>query len=593
MSGSEYTQASHIGTNKAKVAGLTAEQRQKYARDGWVVVPSLFTDDECDGLIRHMDAVHAGEITVVGIVPPAEGADHLIDADQCHIHDPVCRAFMLHPKLCGPLKDALGGDEPEGIKSHYWWKGSQWSQSWHCDGTALPGCIGVWIPLVDVDEEIGTLALQTGGHLRRKVHHDDLRPGKWAGNRTHSGDPELGARLKKEVFEENEAAGAEEVHIVAKRGAAVIFEGHLWHRGLMGCDPTVFRQVYACHYISRSFKEWPHVLWERIDFDGTTRWSSGDEPTPATRHNARLPRHPAMEFTSSSKHPSLLPTRKDAALQILSKDQADDLDLQGFTVVEDAFSAVEIGQLRDEIDRLEQESVLRLKAQGQQQPSRTITSADQITFTSGLAQQSALARSFCASPFFQKVCHDVLNCDDVRLYHEQAVYKKPWPGRVFPYHQDNGYTFIEPLQYLTCWVALNDATEENGCPWFVPGLFRRGPLLHEFDQSNGGWTISGLRSDDAACVPVKAGSVALFWSLTPHMTGANNTDSVRKAYICQYAPDGYDNRIWDKGANGGRGGPMKGDAAEKAAADEASNFLVLKGTRGVPPPSLGLESRTS
>ena len=30
--------------------------------------------------------------------------------------------------------------------------------------------------------------------------------------------------------------------------------------------------------------------------------------------------------------------------------------------------------------------------------------------------------------------------------------------------QDNGYTFIEPLQYLTCWVALNDATPENGCP---------------------------------------------------------------------------------------------------------------------------------
>ena len=585
MAGSENTQPSHIGTNTAGELGFTSGQRQKYARDGWVVVPSLFTDDECDELIRHMDAVHAGEITVVGIVPQAEGADHLIDADQCHIHDPVCRAFMLHPKLCGPLKDALGGDEPEGIKSHYWWKGSQWSQSWHCDGTALPGCIGVWIPLVDVDEEIGTLALQTGGHLRRKVHHDDLRPGKWAGNRTHSGDPELGARLKKEVFEENEAAGAEEVHIVAQRGAAVIFEGHLWHRGLMGFDPTVFRQVYACHYISRSFKEWPHVLWERIDFDGTRRWSSGDEPTPATHHNARLPRHPAMEFTSSSKHPSLLPIRKDADLQILSKDQADDLDLQGFTMVEDAFSAVEIGQLRDEIDRLEQESVLRLKAKGQQQPSRTITSADQITFTSRLAQQSALARSFCASSFFQKVCHDVLNCDDVRLYHEQAVYKKPCPSRVFPYHQDNGYTFIEPLQYLTCWVALNDATEENGCPWFVPGLFRRGPLLHEFDESNGGWTIGGLRSDDAVCVPVKAGSVATFWSLTPHMTGANNTDSVRKAYICQYAPDGYDNRIWDKDANGGHGGPMKVDAAEKAAANEARNFLVLKGAKGVPPAS--------
>ena len=588
MTSSEQAQPTNLGANTA--IGLTTEQKQKYARDGWVILPALFTAGECDGLIQHMDAVHAGEISVVGFVPPEENADHLIDVDQCHIHDPVCRDFMLHPKLRSPLKDALGGNEPEGIKSHYWWKGSQWSQNWHCDGTPLSGCIGVWIPLVDVDEDIGTLALQTGGHLRRKIHHDDLRPGKWAGNRTHSGDPELGARLKKEIFEENQAAGAEEIHIVAKRGAAVIFDGHLWHRGLMGRDPSVFRQVYACHYISSKFKEWPHVLWERLDFDGIPRWSTGDEPTPAARHNARLPRHPAMEFTGSSKHPSLLPTRKDAPLQILSEEQADDLDHKGFTVVEEAFSATEIGQLREEIDRLEEESVLRLKAQGKQ-PSRKISSIDKITFTSGLAQQSALARSFCASPFFQQVCHDVLNCDDVRLYHEQAVYKKPCPGRIFPYHQDNGYTFIEPLQYLTCWVALNDASAENGCPWFVPGLFRRGPLLHKFDERNGGWTISGLRSDDAVCVPLKAGSVAIFWSLTPHMTGPNNTESVRKAYICQYAPDGYDNRIWDKDANGGRGGLMQTDAAEKAVVNEDRNFLVLKDTKGVPAPSLGPESQ--
>ena len=565
--------------------GLTVEQRQKYARDGWVVVPSLFTADECAGLIRHMDAVHAGEIAVQGIVPPEEGADHLVGTGQCHIHDPECRAFMLHPKLRGPLGDALGGDELEGIKSHYWWKGGEWSQSWHCDGTALPGCIGVWIPLVDVDDEIGTLALQTGGHLRRKLHHDDLRHGKWAGDRTHSGDPELGARLKKEIFEENRAAGAEEVHIVAARGAAVIFDGYRWHRGVMGRDPAVFRQVYACHYISSGFKEWPHVLWERRGFDGTARWSTGDEPTAAAQHNARLPRHPAMELTSSSSLPSLLPTRKDAPLQILSEKQADDLDLQGFTVVEDAFGADEIEPLRDEIDRLEHASMTRLRSE-EQQPSRAITSADQITFTSGLVEQSLLARSFCGSPFFQKVCHDVLNCDDVRLYHEQAVYKKPCPGRVFPFHQDNGYTFIEPLQYLTCWVALSDATQANGCPWFVPGLFRRGPLRHEFDESNGGWTTSDLRSDEAVGVPIKAGSVAIFWSLTPHMTGPNSTESVRKAYICQYAPDGYDNRIWDKNANGGRGALMKVDSTEKAAAHEARNFLVLNGTIGVPPPPL-------
>ena len=44
---------------------ITAEQRQKYARDGWVVLPSLFTAEECDGLIQHVDVAHAGDIAVV------------------------------------------------------------------------------------------------------------------------------------------------------------------------------------------------------------------------------------------------------------------------------------------------------------------------------------------------------------------------------------------------------------------------------------------------------------------------------------------------------------------------------------------------
>jgi hypothetical protein len=40
------------------------------------------------------------------------------------------------------------------------------------------------------------------------------------------------------------------------------------------------------------------------------------------------------------------------------------------------------------------------------------------------------------------------------------------------------------------------------------------------------------------CVPAKAGSIVCFSSLTPHMTGPNTTDGIRKAYICQYARDG-------------------------------------------------------
>ena len=37
---------------------------------------------------------------------------------------------------------------------------------------------------------------------------------------------------------------------------------------------------------------------------------------------------------------------------------------------------------------------------------------------------------------------------------------------------------------------------------------------------------------------VSAGGVVVFSSLTPHLTGPNTTDAVRKAYILQYAPAG-------------------------------------------------------
>ncbi len=38
--------------------------------------------------------------------------------------------------------------------------------------------------------------------------------------------------------------------------------------------------------------------------------------------------------------------------------------------------------------------------------------------------------------------------------------------------------------------------------------------------------------------PVRAGSIVVLSSLTPHRTGPNRSDSVRKAYIVQFAPDG-------------------------------------------------------
>ena len=219
-------------------------------------------------------------------------------------------------------------------------------------------------------------------------------------------------------------------------------------------------------------------------------------------------------------------------LRVITREQAHHYDERGYFVLEGALPTAEVEALTEAIDPFEkrQEDALRDMEGGR----FFIARADEITFTTHLVLRSALLRRFTSSSLFADVCADLIG-PDVRLYWDQAVYKKPGTESPFPWHQDNGYAFLEPQQYLTCWIALTDATEDNGCPWVVPGLHRRGTLAHEY--SDIGFVC--LRDPvDALAVPAPAGSIVVFSSLTPHSTGPNRTDAVRKAYIVQFAPSG-------------------------------------------------------
>jgi phytanoyl-CoA hydroxylase len=240
--------------------------------------------------------------------------------------------------------------------------------------------------------------------------------------------------------------------------------------------------------------------------------------------------------------------------KVITTDQAARYDKEGFFVIERGLGPEEVAQVVDEIDPIERELEDRLRSS---EGGRVfIARADEITFTTHLVTRSERLRSFVASPILADLCADLIG-PDVRLYWDQAVYKKPDTDASFPWHQDNGYAFVEPQQYLTCWIALTDATIDNGCPWVVPGLHRVGTLHHVA-------TDTGLVCLDdppqAIPVPVRAGDVVVFSSLTPHSTGPNRTDEVRKAYIVQYAPDGAEVVKADPGGTVQR---VRADAADR------------------------------
>jgi phytanoyl-CoA hydroxylase len=243
--------------------------------------------------------------------------------------------------------------------------------------------------------------------------------------------------------------------------------------------------------------------------------------------------------TDTVRRPSLNPLSqgfewvdRDVPLRRLTPEQRDDFNRLGFVKVEGAFTADEVAAVTAAIDPLEAIGEQKLREAG---GTVSIATADAITFTTHLVKHSPMLRAFAAHPFFQEVCHDILD-DHVRLYWDQSVYKKTGKIQEFPWHQDNGYTFIEPQQYLTFWLPLVDVDEDNGCPWIAPGLHKGGTLDH--------WvTRLGFKCleevEDAVPVPAKAGDAIVFSSLSPHRTGPNiKMGSVRKAYILQYSVDG-------------------------------------------------------
>jgi phytanoyl-CoA hydroxylase len=239
-------------------------------------------------------------------------------------------------------------------------------------------------------------------------------------------------------------------------------------------------------------------------------------------------------------------------------------DRDGYFLLEGAVAPELCEQLLNELDPLEErvEEALRTQSDGR----AFIARAGEITFTVHPVKRSQICRDFVSSKLFSDLCFDLLG-PNVRLYWDQAVYKKPGTTAPFPWHQDNGYAYVEPQQYLTCWVALTDTDESNGCPLVVPGLHRAGTFAHWPTELG---FVCLEEPDTIVAVPAKAGDIVVFSSLTPHCTGANQTnDDTRKSYIVQFAPDNA--AVLTTSASGG--------VSETPANDPGRQFAVLEDGR--------------
>lgn len=217
---------------------------------------------------------------------------------------------------------------------------------------------------------------------------------------------------------------------------------------------------------------------------------------------------------------------------MLTAEQLQHYRQQGYALTEPLFTPAELDHLIEQIEAV--------RAAG-----RTPIMRGNNPFQGGLEAEHDFAIGAITHPRVLAVVQQILG-DEVDLFSgSQIAYKPPRSGSSFVWHQDAGYSYVEPADYLTCWLALDDATVENGTIWVIPQSHQWGRLRHYRSSTNRTDRVGYEESAAYQGVPICAqrGQMAVFSALTLHKSGQNVTDQPRRAWVMQYCrPGAYNPR---------------------------------------------------
>jgi ectoine hydroxylase-related dioxygenase (phytanoyl-CoA dioxygenase family) len=211
----------------------------------------------------------------------------------------------------------------------------------------------------------------------------------------------------------------------------------------------------------------------------------------------------------------------------------------GYVVVEDLVSQEEVealgarlreythggrpmGKIRMQIEPRIQRGELKVAHPG-----------DGIRKLDGLVQEDDLFRRLGLNDNIVGITEQILG-PDLKMFRNTLLLKPPEVGSQKGMHQDSPYWPIQPMDLCSCWFALDDATEENGCMGVLPGWHRKGPLPHKHVTDD--YVIEEQYYDfkDMALAPVRAGGGLFFHSLIPHYTAPNRSTKWRRAIALSY-----------------------------------------------------------
>ncbi|OAY29239.1 phytanoyl-CoA dioxygenase [Manihot esculenta] len=264
----------------------------------------------------------------------------------------------------------------------------------------------------------------------------------------------------------------------------------------------------------------------------------------------------------------------------LTSDQLQSFNSQGYLVLESFASPEEIDTMTKRMERLLDDfdcsstaSIFSTKNQQKLTDSYFFESAEKISFFfeekafgedgnlrlpkelsinkvgHALHEHDPVFKNFSSSEKFSSMLRSLGYRRPV-VIQSMYIFKQPGIGGEVVPHQDNSFLYTEPTTCTGLWLALEDATIQNGCLWAIPGSHKNG-LVRRFLRGEQGVyfdrSFPSYDQKDFVPIEVKAGSLVIIHGDLIHQSFENQSPKSRHAYSlhvvdtdgCKWAQDNW------------------------------------------------------
>ncbi len=212
----------------------------------------------------------------------------------------------------------------------------------------------------------------------------------------------------------------------------------------------------------------------------------------------------------------------------------------GYLAVENALSAGEIEDLRAETTAL---------CRGERGPIRGVEPADPDEHDDEVLRRylcihfphklSTVMYRYLAHPAIVEILTGVIGPNVKCMQSMLFIKASGKPGQAW--HQDEDFIPTRDRSLTGGWIALDDATVQNGCLWVIPGSHKRGILWPQKDHDNREFDCTmesvGFPYTDADAIPVevKAGTILFFNGYLLHRSLKNRAKTgYRRVLVNHY-----------------------------------------------------------